>query len=199
MSKKGLNTIVGDVNLKLCLLGDGAVGKTSLRRTYLGQGFKTEYLETLGADFALKTLKYKDKDGKFDGTFKFQIWDLAGQPRFNQLRTTFYYGSQAALILYDITNPSSLDSVDRWLKELWTHNGKGSDIPVVIIGNKIDLREQIDQPLSPEDGKLLAEKLSEKSKFFIPFLETSAKTGENVEEAFQLITQTFIDIFFSRK
>ena len=182
-------SISGPIHLKLCLLGDGLVGKTSLRQRYLGKGFSTEYLETLGADFAIHTIDYNNLQ------FRFQIWDLAGQKRFDQLRTSFYYGTQAALVLYAIDNQESYFSSEQWVEELWKNNGKKTQIPIVIIGNKIDLRENIDNPLLPSDGNKLAEKFSQKAGFQIPFLETSAKTGENVNEAFELITERFINIW----
>ena len=181
--------IEGPIHMKLCLLGDGRVGKTSLRREFLGEGFVTEYKETLGADFAIHTQKYNDI------TFRFQIWDLAGQERFDQLRTSFYFGAQAALVLYDVSNQKSLNSVENWISELWEHNGKNTVIPIVIIGNKIDLRNEIVKSLKPSAGQDMAKQMSNKANNIqIPFLETSAKTGENVAKAFSLITETFMTI-----
>ena len=184
MSKK----VSGPVHLKLCLLGDGRVGKTSLRQRYLGKGFITEYLETLGADFAIHTTDVNSF------TFRFQIWDLAGQKRFDQLRTSFYYGTQAALLLYAIDSQESFNSANEWIEELWKHNGKKTQIPIVIIGNKSDLREKADDPVLASKGEQFAEKVSKKAGFQIPFMETSAKTGENVKKAFKLITERFIEI-----
>lgn len=186
MSRK----ISGPVHLKLCLLGDGKVGKTSLRRRYLGQGFSTEYLETLGADFAIKRTVFAGL------VFRFQIWDIAGQPRFSELRKAFFMGSQAAIVLYDISNPATISSVDNWVRELWANNGKGPHLPIVIVGNKVDLRRKVDTAVPGSEGRELAEQLSEEVSlpFTIPFLETSALTGTNVDVAFQTIIQHFMQL-----
>jgi small GTP-binding protein len=172
------------INLKLSLLGNGYVGKTSLRKRYLGQTFTTEYLGTLGADFAVKTIQYNNV------SYRYQIWDIAGQPRFNQLRKTFFQGSQVAMILYDITDRESYYAVKDWANELWIHNGKGK-IPVLIVGNKIDLRESSDDPLQPEDGHNLAREVESLIDFKIPFIETSARTGANVIKAFEELTSLY--------
>lgn len=176
--------------MKLCLLGDGRVGKTSLRRQYLGQGFATDYLETLGADFAFKV-------GNVAGyEFRYQIWDIAGQPRYSELKKSFYMGAQAALVLYDITNNQSYANVRNWVEELWRYNTKGKTVPVVIVGNKVDLRPTFDNALRAQAGEQLVKELVEENSldFEVPFLETSAKTGEQVEEAFDLISRIFLRI-----
>lgn len=175
------------LHLKLVLLGDGKVGKTSLRKKYLGQGFPTEYLETLGADFSIKTTFFHDL------SLRYQIWDIAGQPRFNQIRKSFYMGAQAALILYDVSQRKSLASLSSWIDELVHSNGRGINIPIIIIGNKIDLKDSIDCITSSE-GEASVKKLQEQFKISdtLAFLETSAKNGENVNLAFDLITKMFL-------
>lgn len=177
------------LHLKLVLLGDGRVGKTSIRKKYLGLGFPTEYLETLGADFSIKTTKFHNLD------LRYQIWDIAGQPRFNQIRKSFYMGAQAALILYDVSERKSLSSLTNWIDELYNSNGKGTNIPIVVIANKIDLRKDIDC-VSTVEGENTLNKIKENYKVnsSIKFLETSAKTGENVNKAFDLITSLFLEM-----
>ena len=169
---------------KLSLLGDGSVGKTSLRHRYLGKEFSTSYLATLGADFAIKEVSYNNL------TVRYQIWDLAGQPRFNQLRKTFYLGSQGAIIIYDVNSFDSFNNVKNWVNEFIANNGKGSGI-ILLVGNKIDLRT--DKSVTPDQGKELAQNLSTILKKEVPFIETSAKTGQNIEDAFKLITDYFLD------
>ncbi|MFW9930504.1 MAG: Rab family GTPase [Candidatus Thorarchaeota archaeon] len=170
-------------NLKLLLLGDGYVGKTSLRKRFMGHQFQTQYLETLGADFAIKKGNYKNT------LFRYQIWDLAGQPRFDSLRRGFFTGAQAALIVFDITNAPSADNVKKWTDEFWKFNGRGK-LPIVIIGNKIDLRESAEFSLEENVGMKIISEIE--SPFNIEYLETSAKTGENVNEAFEIITREFV-------
>ena len=169
---------------KLSLLGDGSVGKTSLRHRYLGKEFSTSYLATLGADFAIKEVNY---DNQF--TVRYQIWDLAGQPRFNQLRKTFYLGSQGAIIIYDVNSFDSFNNVKNWVNEFIANNGKGSGI-ILLVGNKIDLRN--DNSVTTKQGEDLANSLSSIIKKEVPFIETSAKTGQNIEDAFKLITDYFL-------
>ena len=175
--------------LKVLLLGDGHVGKTSLRKRFMGQNFDTQYLETLGADFAIKTITYKNKI-----TFRYQVWDIAGQLRFNQLRKSFYLGGQAAMIVFDITNPHSAENLNQWIDEFWKNNGKGI-LPIIVIANKIDLRNQVDTCLSKDDGENIAESLSHKTPFTVPYIETSAKTGENVELAFNRLAELYIAFY----
>ena len=177
------------IHLKLVLLGDGRVGKTSIRKKYLGLGFPVEYLETLGADFSIKTTKFHNLD------LRYQIWDIAGQPRFNQIRKSFFMGAMAALVLFDVSERKSLVSLTSWIDELFASNGKGHKIPLVIIANKIDLRNSIDCVTTTE-GEEAVKKLQEKYDVngSVKFLETSAKTGENVNLAFDLITQMFLEL-----
>ncbi len=183
------------LHLKLVLLGDGRVGKTSLRKRYLGLGFPTEYLETLGADFSIKTLKFNHTNNNETIWLRYQIWDIAGQPRFNQIRKSFYMGAQAALVLFDVSERKSLTSLGNWIDELYNSNGKGTKIPIVIIANKIDLRKEIDC-ITQEEGEKTVKKIQEKYNVTnsIRFLETSAKTGENVDLAFEKITSMFLSM-----
>ena len=179
-----------EVIFKIVLLGDGMVGKTSLRYRYLDKGFTSNYLATLGADFAIKELDYMNYH------IRFQIWDLAGQVRFETLRKSFYIGAQSALILYDVTNRQSYNNVKNWLNEFWTHNGKGK-MPVVLIGNKIDLRGNGVDDISKDEGINLAKNIQEdnKTNFTIPYVETSAKTGENIDLAFKTITDHYLKLY----
>ncbi len=168
---------------KIVLMGDGSVGKTSLRRSYMGEGFKAQYMITIGADFAVKKMSLA---GGHDVSI--QIWDLAGQDHFKNVRSTFYRGAQGALAVYSTVERSSFDNIHSWFDECWTNAGK--KIPTVLIGNKTDLREQFaDNPamkgtiVTSAEGQALADKLTKQG---VPcsFIETSAKTGTNVEASF---------------
>ena len=168
---------------KVILMGDGSVGKTSLRRQYMGEGFRANYMITIGADFAVKKMQLQ---GGHDVSI--QIWDLAGQEHFKNVRSTFYKGAQGALAVFSTVERSSFDNIPNWLEECWGNAGK--KIPVVLIGNKIDLRKQFeDNPVmkqtivTREEGEKLAKDIASKGTI-ASFLETSAKTGENVEAAF---------------
>ena len=165
---------------KIVLIGDGAVGKTSIRRRYMGEGFKTDFLATMGADFAyLKT--------KIDGyNIEWSIWDLAGQPAFRGVMKSYYKGAMGALAIYDVTQPKSLDSLDSWVTEVRELADTFSDLPVVLVGNKIDLRPEIPSSLKTLQGFVKSKSLN------ADFVETSAKTGEAIEEAFAKLARKVI-------
>ena len=178
--------------VKVVLLGNAAVRKTSLRRRWMGEGFTSQYIQTIGADFSIKEIKIKiNKKSK---TYKYQVWDLAGQIQFHAVRKSYYHGALGAIIMYDITNTESFQSVPVWINELWNNNKLGVT-PFILVANKIDLRNEVPQTLTLEQGKIYAKQLSELTLphgFEIPFIETSAKTGENVDRAFQLLGETII-------
>ncbi|MFX0116299.1 MAG: Rab family GTPase [Candidatus Hodarchaeota archaeon] len=163
--------------VKIVLAGDGAVGKTSLRERYLGHGFKTEYLQTMGSDFAL----YETKIDQV--ALRWQIWDLAGQPMFANVVKTYYQGSYGAVVVYDVTRPESLDSVTGWVQDIWSHTTYDAKIPIVLLGNKIDLKDQI--VLTTDQGAVAAEQLAAERGGPVPHFETSARTGVMVDEAFE--------------
>lgn len=177
--------------MKIVLCGDGGVGKTALRERYLGRGFQSKYMMTIGADFALKEATI---DGK---AIKFQIWDLAGQQRFGAVRSVYYLGCLGALLLFDVTRQESFENLQLWIKEIFNHNGKGV-IPLVVLGNKVDLRDSGAHPDSITDEIALryCEKLTEQTKdhgFEVKYLQTSAKTGLNVGESFDMLGKVYFE------
>ncbi|MFX0114803.1 MAG: GTP-binding protein [Candidatus Hodarchaeota archaeon] len=186
--------------MKIVLLGDGAVGKTALRARYLGQGFDfANYSVTIGADFVIREQAIAPPHAAVADPktmVKFQIWDIAGQPRFSELRKLYYRGALGALLLFDVSRRSSTESLTGWAQEFFQHNGRGA-LPVILIGNKIDLRTTFPDALTTADGEGLAKELQglsevQKSTAFVKYLETSAKTGKNVEQAFQLLGETVL-------
>ena len=170
--------------MKVILIGDGTVGKTSIRERYLGMGFSGEYLPTLGADFAIA------KDEISTKKIRFQIWDLAGQPKFRNIRKMYYGGAKAAFVVCDVSNQESIKNSINWINELWKNNGLGP-IPFVILGNKIDLRETGVKCITDQELERIAEGITSWTranfKFDVTFLPTSAKTGENITKAFKQI------------
>ena len=161
---------------KICLLGDGGVGKTSLRKRFLGKGFQSGYILTIGADFAVQNLVIEDVQ------YKFQIWDLAGQQRFSAVRALYYKGSHGAILVFDQTRIDSLYNLETWKSELFSNVGR--IIPYIILGNKSDLPGSISQE---EVEKFVSKSQSEESDipFDVKYLKTSAKSGLNVTEAFE--------------
>ena len=181
---------------KIVLMGDGAVGKTSLRNSFMGERFTGDYLMTVGADFSLKEYPVTVQGKKFD--IKFQIWDLAGQQRFEMVRAAFYNGTVGGVLVYDITRPDSFENTIKWLLELGKNsNVRGNPPPVILLGNKSDLREKVDNEVTKEQGQLLANTLPQyycNNKFLIPFYETSAVNGQNVDLAFKTLGEMIIQI-----
>ena len=186
---------------KILLIGDGGVGKSSFRRAWLGETFRTQYIMTLGADFASKeiTLFYSPTNTHF--TLKFQIWDLAGQPRFKVVSDLYYRGAVGALCFFDITNPNSYTNLMGWINSYWNLNGEGKR-PLLIIGAKCDLRNHpnFPEPVPTQDGFDLADELTKNvqktHKFSICYVETSAKENINVEKAFHLLGTEIVKLYY---
>jgi small GTP-binding protein len=180
--------------LKIILIGDGAVGKTSIRRQYLGEGFKSDYQMTIGADLASKYSSLIYSGGK---QIKYLIWDLAGQPRFENVRKAYYMSAVGALVVFDATRPESFTNTIKWMNELWRNNGRGP-VPLLVLANKIDLcGEEGVTCVAEEKALAFVNRLSQISEqyrgFKIHFLPTSAKTGQNIDIAFEILGEAIID------
>jgi len=159
--------------IKLCLLGDTAVGKSSLVLRFVSDRFEPHTTATIGASFMSKNFKTGDK------SFKYQIWDTAGQEKYKALAPMYYRGAAAAIVVYDITMESSFLSVKRWVRELRQMGSQ--DIVIAIAGNKKDLVDQ--REISPETGQAFADEIG------AVFAECSALTAENVNEIFERISE----------
>ncbi|MFW9929785.1 MAG: GTP-binding protein [Candidatus Thorarchaeota archaeon] len=179
-----------EIILKLLLIGDGGTGKTSLRERFLGKGFKSDYMMTIGADFAI----YKFENGEYEKPCKLQIWDLAGQSHFSGVRPAFYSGCHGLLYVYDVTNIDSLEDTTDWLREALKYIGK--PVPIVYLGNKIDLRERGNKShITKLKGKKILRKIHNDfnlNKYPFNFNETSAKTGVNVKESFLMLSDAIL-------
>ncbi|UCD00872.1 MAG: GTP-binding protein [Promethearchaeota archaeon] len=170
-----------DYTFKMLMLGDASVGKTSLTIRYISGYFQEDLKLTIGVDFYSKTTTFKDKK------VKLQIWDFGGEERFRFLLSQYCKGANGAFFLYDITNQVSLDHLPDWTQIIREHAG---DIPIMLIGSKLDLDEF--RAVPRDDGILAAKKYNLAS-----FVELSSKTGENVEEAFDVITEILFEKFSS--
>jgi len=165
--------------LKVVVVGDGAVGKTTLIRRYCEGKFHASRVATIGVDFYTQQVQLPDSAGVHTqravrGRVRLSIWDLAGQEQFEVVRTGFYRGSRAAVLVYDVTSTSSLGNLKRWRDEvLEVLPGQ----PFVVVGNKVDLERTV----SPELGRRAA------AYFEAPYVETSALTGEGVAELFETL------------
>lgn len=158
--------------LKVIILGDSGVGKTSLMNRYVNKKFSTQYKATIGADFVTKDVVVDDK------LVTMQIWDTAGQERFQSLGVAFYRGADCCVLVYDVTAPTTFKSLDSWRDEFLIQASPRDpeNFPFIVIGNKID---QENRAVSSRRAQAWCQ-----SKNDIPYFETSAKEAVNVETAF---------------
>ncbi|MEF8873317.1 MAG: Rab family GTPase [Candidatus Thermoplasmatota archaeon] len=195
-------------SMKILLLGDGAVGKTSLVRRFVEQKFDDRYIATIGVNVKKKRLPDLD--------VKLMLWDMYGQKMNKDLHASHYSGADGAIIVYDLTRYDTFLSLASWINEVFSVTGK---IPFVILGNKLDLIEEYENSeyddfepfikkeqedvvdfydevydeipdfsrVSPEDQCKWAEDKKYEIESDFSYYFTSAKTGENVEEAFRKI------------
>ncbi|KAL5566391.1 hypothetical protein UlMin_030560 [Ulmus minor] len=160
-----------DYLFKVVLIGDSGVGKSNLLSRFTRNEFCLESKSTIGVEFATRTLQVEGR------TVKAQIWDTAGQERYRAITSAYYRGALGALLVYDVTKPTTFENVSRWLKELRDH--ADSNIVIMLIGNKTDLKHL--RAVATEDAQSYAEKEG------LSFIETSALEATNVEKAFQTI------------
>ncbi|OMJ73310.1 hypothetical protein SteCoe_28024 [Stentor coeruleus] len=153
---------------KYIIIGDSAVGKSCLLLQFTDRRFKNDHDLTIGVEFGARTININDK------TIKLQMWDTAGQESFRSITRSYYRGAVAALLVYDITNRDSFVSLSRWISEAKAHGNK--DITLILVGNKNDIEDQ--RVVSTEEAQSFAEQNN------LLFIETSAKTGNNVDAAY---------------
>ncbi|MCK5238104.1 MAG: GTP-binding protein [Candidatus Thorarchaeota archaeon] len=177
----------GSKVMKAVLIGDGSVGKTSIRRNYLGDEFIEGHIATIGVDLATKRVLFDQE------IVKFIIWDLAGQPSFKQVRGHYYHGCNGIVLVYSVVDRESFDNASKWLVE--AYNNMGPLPPTVIVGNKTDLRDGVppEQRVTANEGRQFCEYFIDKLKVPAVFKETSALTGYNIENTFHDLLQMMSD------
>lgn len=160
---------------KVLLVGDPAVGKTSLMQKFVENRFDRDYKPSIGVDFAYKTMDVGEKVAKLI------IWDVASQERFTPYRSSFYQQTNGALVVFDLTRPDTLEAVENWMREIRQFTG---DIPVVLVGNKADLDKK--RKVRKTDVEPWIE------RYGCGYVETSAMNGHGVEEAFQALCTAIV-------
>ncbi|MFX1374690.1 MAG: GTP-binding protein [Promethearchaeota archaeon] len=163
---------------KVCVVGDGGVGKTSMVLRYCENTFKENYIMTIGSNFSTKQVDLEDYPNYL---VKLQLWDLAGQKHFSFVRPPFYRGSTAVVYTFDLTRRSSFQNILAWKAEV--EKVIGNSKPSVLVGNKVDLAEQGNREVGETDGEALKDEINA-----ISYYEASAKENIRVETIFKDIT-----------
>jgi small GTP-binding protein len=169
-----------DYLFKIVVLGEGAVGKTAIVTRFSHGFFRTDYKTTIGSQFAVKNIEIPSDDGR-KTVVKLQIWDVAGQSRFQILRPMYYRGSSGGLLVFDVSRKRTFMVLDEWLDELKKAINK--DIPLVLVANKTDLPDRVVQP---SEGRTFADERG------MPYVESSAKTGEGIVDIFEELAKVLV-------
>jgi len=170
----------GEYAFKLILGGEGGVGKTSMVHRFVEDAFQTDYKSTIGTSIMKKECDFQGLESKV----RFVIWDLAGQAQFKRVRQTYLSNAEAGILVFDVTRKETFDKLENWFNEIKEVSTK---ISLILVGNKIDLEDQ--RVVSLEQGEEIAQKLN------LSYIETSAKTGENINDAFNMLALQMIKRF----
>jgi len=166
-----------EISFKICLFGDGGVGKTTLTMRYLTGLFKSDTKLTIGTNFYKKSFSFNENT-----TVSLLIWDFGGEKQFRNLFSKYVAGSNGAIFMYDVTRFSSLMNVDNWMKTLKEGLKENYPIPILMVGSKIDLKEQNKIEMN------YPAQVVNKFNFFDHIL-CSAKTGYNVDLIFKKLAE----------
>ena len=166
-----------DLLYKIVIIGDTNVGKSNILSRYLTNEFTSNTKSTVGVELGIKFLKIKNTSTKI------QIWDTAGQERYQAITSSYFRGSDGCFIVYDITNETSFNNIEKWFDKIHEENDK--EIPVIIVGNKCDLENE---------RKIPTEKAKEKAQNLkCAFYETSALKAINIGQIFEELVNTIYD------
>ncbi|MFX0138053.1 MAG: Rab family GTPase [Candidatus Hodarchaeota archaeon] len=159
---------ISEIAIKIVVVGDEEVGKTSIILKYVKNRFTEDYKPTLGADFAVKELKFNGK------ILKLYLWDIGGKDQFKNLHKYYYEGANVFILVFDLTSAETFENaVNIWMEDI---RNNYDTIPIILVGNKFDL---------VNERQVSIEQIEKKSLNYIPFsIETSAKTGYNINDLF---------------
>ena len=162
------NEVKEDYKLKVVIVGDSGVGKTNLIKRFVSNTFSPNSKATVGVEFISKSYRINNQ------VFKIEMWDTAGQERYKSITAAYYKGAKGALIVYDTTQKTSFENIDKWMAEIKDKSSK--DMKLMIVGNKTDLKDE--RQVKTEEALVKAKDLE------APIMEASALDGSNVKEAF---------------
>lgn len=166
-----------DYMFKILIIGNSSVGKTSFLFRYADDSFTSAFVSTVGIDFKVKTVIRREK------RMKLQIWDTAGQERYRTITTAYYRGAMGFILMYDVTNEESFNSVQDWVTQIKTYSWDNAQ--VILVGNKSDM--EAERVVTYDRGKQLADQLG------LEFFETSAKENINVKSVFERLVDIICD------
>jgi small GTP-binding protein len=167
---------------KIIVIGDPAVGKTSLLNKFTTNKFEKKYLPTVGVNIVKEPVEVKDRNGE-DALVNIMFWDIAGQPQFYMLHKPYFKGADAMILVFDVTRSSTFSNVKNWYNTAIKFGL--SRVPRVIVGNKVDLEEK--RKIIVPMMKHLADELN------CPYFETSALTGKNVKNLFESMAKKLLE------
>ncbi|MFX0079116.1 MAG: Rab family GTPase [Candidatus Hermodarchaeota archaeon] len=172
-----------DYLFKVVLVGDAEVGKTSLTTRFAYGTFTDGYISTLGVDFIVKSIPVNNY------VVKLQAWDTAGQERYSGVRPIYYRGAKGALLVFDITVRQSFVNVEKWFNQIRKYSG--SEVPIVIVGNKLDLADS--RTVSTDEVRVYS---ADRNALYF---ETSAKTDYAVSDVFKKLAELILSSELSKK
>ena len=168
------------VDVKVIIIGDAGVGKTSLMYRLVRDKFDPAFLTTIGVDFLRKKISVDEQ------TYQLVLWDTAGAERFTCLNQHFYRALSCIVLVFSVDNRDSFVNLDKWYNECVQYTQVNIEhVPFVLLGNKTDLETVI----TPDEVKIWCDKHHN-----IPYIETSAKNGTGVQEGFELVTRCYHDL-----
>ncbi len=170
--------------MKIVMIGDPI--KSDILEFY-GKVFRSDFTLIEGPDFAFKVMNIGGN------TFNFQVWQLPEDPSFKIERSRYYYGALGAIIVFNVNNLESYRKIPSWLEEIWTHNGMGKTIPIVLVGIKIHERTNISESISDEDTSSFTNEINQKQQANITYIPVDEHTGENVAQIWENLGNWFIE------
>ena len=165
--------------VKLILIGNSGVGKSSILNRYMNKTFEDSYKCTIGVDFLMKSIEINGK------TVKLQLWDTAGQEKYKSMVASYYRGANVAFVVFDLTNHESFDSLPLWIENYYRNGPEQKNI--ILIGNKKDMID--DRKVTQEEAELFSQTNN------MMYFETSAKEGDNIEYVFTYAAEKLLEFY----